>query len=86
MFKQIRELTKVYGISGTTDKVAIQNFMECENDDTVRSLRNELTGISAGNFPDDTLKPLLGEARRAKYGAYEDWAKRMIIFMAEYKR
>ena len=86
MFRNIRELIKVYAISGTEDRIAVQNFMDCENDDTIRSLRNELTGISAGNFPEENLKNLLGEARRSKHGSYVDWAKRVIVWMAEYRR
>lgn len=86
MFRNIRELTKVYATSGTSDKIAVQNFMDCENEDTIRSLRNELAGISSGNFPEESLKNVLGEARRVTHGSYLDWAKRMIMWMAEYRK
>lgn len=86
MFVNIRELLNVYTMGGTADKIAVHNFLDCENEDTIRSLRNELTGISAGNFTEETLKPVLGEGRRVTHGSYSEWAKRMLLWMAEYRR
>lgn len=73
-------------MGGTPDKTAVQNFLDCENEDTIRSLRNELSGISTGNFTEETLKPVLGESRRVTHGSYPEWAKRMLLWMAEYRR
>lgn len=86
MFPKIRELLSLYSNDGTPDTTAVHTFMDCENEDTIRSLRNELSGIAAGNFMEENLQGTLGPQRKAKHGSYAEWAKRMLIWMAEYRK
>jgi hypothetical protein len=86
MFPKIRELIQLYTMDGTADANAVRTFMDCENEDTIRSLRNELTGIAAGNFMDENLLGTLGIQRKTKHGSYTEWAKRMLVWMAEYRK
>jgi hypothetical protein len=85
MYKQINYWVKNYGSGGTGDQRAVQDFMECETTEAVKSLKNELIGLIQGEPDDDMLDHTIGINRKVKYNSYEEWAKLMLLWIAEYK-
>lgn len=85
MYKKLTEWVKEYAPSATDDQRAINDFIECENRESLSSIKNELTGIIQGNYDENVLEQLLGQSRKTKYGSYIEWAKYMLLWIASYK-
>ena len=74
-----------YGMSGNPDQRNIGDFMECETTEAVKSLQNELIGVSHGNFAADSMDRIVGLPRKQRFNSYEEWAKLMLMWIASYK-
>jgi hypothetical protein len=85
MYKQLNVWKDNYSL-GRSDQLAVQDFVECENDEVVRSLRSEVTAIANGSFNPETLNALLGKGRAVKHGSWDNWAKLMLQWMAGARR
>lgn len=84
MLKYIPEFIKVYGAVGN-DQRAIQDYLECESNEAIAALRAEFVGVAQGSHPIEFLDKSLGAARKIKYGSHEQWAKNVLLWMAEKK-
>ena len=85
MYPYCTRWMKEYAASGADDKRAVQDFMEVEAREAAASLRAELNALSQGGQPEMQLDKIFGLGRKKKYGSHQDWAKRMLQFMAEKK-
>ena len=86
IYKQLKLWVDNYGSAGITDQKAVQTFMECETNEAVKMLQNELIGISHGNFEQNAMDKLVRAQRRINYGSYQEWAKLMLLWIAECNR
>lgn len=84
MLKYVKLWLSDYAKPGVPDKRGLEDFLECETDEIVRLLRGELQGITRGANDEETLKNILGPGRAAKYGTFEEWAKMMLLWIAQY--
>ena len=84
-YPRIKAWCDVYGKSDADDKRAVEDFMTCEANEAVASLRAELVAVTRGIFDDRTFDAIVGQKRRLKYGTYDAWAKIMLLWMANYK-
>lgn len=85
-YKKVVQWTKDYGSSGLPDQRALQDFIECETDESIKALKNELIGISQGNYRDDIFDKLIGVNRRLRHSSYTEWSKLMLIWLATYNK
>lgn len=85
IYKQITFFIQNYGNTGNPDQRNVADFMECETSEAVKSLQNELIGITHSNFIPEIMDKVIGISRRTKYNTYEEWAKFMLLWIAEYK-
>ena len=85
IFRSVTYWVKTYANPGITDQRAIETFMDCESAEAAAGLRAELQAIRAGNFREESLNLSIGAGRRLKYGAFEEWARMMLIWMSNYK-
>lgn len=85
IFKTLKLWLDGYAASGAGDQRAIQDYMICESKEGIDSLRAEFLAISKGNYKLDSLDKLLGKKRLVNFPTYDEWAKRMILWMSEYK-
>lgn len=83
--KSITYWVKTYANPGITDQRAVETYMDCESAEASRGLRAELITISSGNFQEQSLDLTIGKSRALKYGNYQEWAKMMLVWMANYK-
>ena len=83
--KQIKYWADAYGNSGAPDQKAVETFMDCENRESISMLRNELSAITKGAAAEASLDALLRANRKQKHGSYQEWAKAMLLWMANYK-
>ena len=86
MYKYIKVWKDNYAKPGMPDQRALQDFVECENNEVIRLLRGELNSIKGGNYTTESLDVLVGPARVARHGSYEDWAGLMLQWLAAYLR
>ena len=84
MLKHIPEFIKTYGQVGN-DQRAIQDYMECESNESIAALRAEFVGVAQGAHPIEFLDQSLGLARKVKFGSHEQWAKNILLWMAAKK-
>jgi hypothetical protein len=84
-YTQLKYWADNYGGSGATDQRAVETFIECENRETVASLRNDLSAVAKGNYEQATLEKMLKPQRLHKHSSYAEWAKLMLLWMAAYK-
>lgn len=82
MLKQIHYWVTQYGSAGISDQRAVQDFITCETDEAIRTLRNELTGLSQGKYKDETLDKIVGVKRKTLYNSYTEWAKLMLLWIS----
>ena len=75
-----------YSAPGVPDQRAIENFIECETSEAVRSLSNELRAIAAGKLDNMDLDHSIGMNRKFRHGTYQEWAKTMLLWISGYKR
>lgn len=70
---------KTYARScGDNDQKAIRIFKEYENQDRVRKLRAELSGVTQSKVSPILLERILGKIRPVKSQSWEKWAQMMI--------
>ena len=86
MLKNIRNWKMYYAKPGYPDIRAMQDFVECETDETIKAMMAELNGIKNMNFDNHVLQTLLGQNRIAKHKSYPEWAGLMLIAIAEYRK
>jgi len=86
MYDRVRYWLSNYGTNGMSDQRAIQTYMDVENDELIRSLQNELIGISSGSSPEEALAKVLGKNRSVIHGSHMEWARLMLRWMAEYRK
>ena len=86
IYQRVTFWVREYGGGDLSDKVGVETFMECETDELVVSLRNELAGIAAGNFKEESLDQIVGAKRRLRHGSYVEWAKLMLLWMSGGRR
>ncbi len=84
-YKQVQYWLQNYGNAGNPDQRAVETYMDCETTEAVGSLRNELIGISRGNYEDKSMDLTVGVKRRMRHGTYQEWARLMLLWMASYK-
>jgi hypothetical protein len=75
-----------YGAAGASDQRAVETYVDCENSENIQTLRNELLGISRGNYRDDIMQKLIGRNRMMQHTTYREWGKKMLLWIANYKR
>jgi hypothetical protein len=85
IFTKIKYWVDCYGNSGADDKRAIEDFVDCEANEAVSSLRSELVGLSQGLFDEAILNLLIGASRKEKFGSFNAWAKMMLLWLSAYK-
>ena len=83
--KNLNHWIRDYSVAGVPDQRSIENFIECESAESVSSLCNELRAVASGNFEDSELDQTLGMNRKFRHGSYQDWAKMMLLWSANYK-
>lgn len=81
-YKQLRYWLSSYAAGGCEDRQAIENFIECESQEALSSLRGELIAIKNENFSEEIMLQILGPNRVAKHGSFVEWAKVMLLLMA----
>lgn len=86
MYPQIKNWKDNYTKDGMPDQRALEDFLACETEENVQSLRRELYGISQGNMNEVVLNSLLGAKRIARHETYPNWASLMIQWMAGIRR
>ena len=86
MLSNLRNWKMYYAKPGYPDIRSMQDFVECETDETLKALMAELNGIKNMNFSDEALRTLLGQNRIVKHKSYAEWAGLMLIAIAEYRR
>lgn len=85
IYKQIPFFIQNYGKTGNPDQRNLIDFMECETTEAIRSLQNELIGITHGNYVPEVMDKLIGLDRRTKHNSYEEWARLMLLWIAGHK-
>ena len=85
-YKKVMQWVKEYGSSGVPDQRALQDFIECETDESINGLKSELIGVSQGNYRDDIFDKLVGVNRRTRHSSYSEWAKVMLIWLTTYNK
>ncbi len=86
MYKQIKNLKDNYMLDGMPDKRALENFIECEMSENIRTLENELLGIKNGGGNPQMLDAIIGKSRFLMHNGYDKWAKMAILWLAEVKK
>lgn len=84
-YPKVREWAREYGRPDVSDQRGVQDFMECETKETVKSLQAELVAMADGNFDEKLLDDILGKRRKLKFINYSDWAKAMLQWIVSYK-
>ncbi len=86
MYEKIRYFKDNYLRPGYPDQRAITDFLECENTETVKSFQSILMSISNGSYNPKALESLLGKERVVRFGSYEEWARILLMWIAEASR
>lgn len=86
IYKSLMNFIRIYGSAGVSDQRAVQDFMECETSETVRSLQSELSAIMSGKFSIEVFDKTVGVKRRLMHNSYQEWARSMLLWIASYKR
>ena len=82
MLKQVDYWVRNYGSAGIGDLRAVQDYITCETNEAVQSLRNELIGLSHGKFSEDVLDRIVGIKRKTLHNSYVEWSKLMLQWIA----
>jgi hypothetical protein len=85
-FPNVKQFMTIYAAGSGDDQRAAQTFMDCEATEAISSLRNELRGISSGNYNSESLDQIVGKGRLSKHGSYDGWAKAVLRWMGAYRR
>lgn len=81
-YKRLRMWVDEYASAGIPDQKALEVFIECETDETIRLFRNEIMSVSKGNFNEETMDRILGKGRKAKHKTYEEWAQLALLWLS----
>lgn len=84
-FPHLKQFMTIYGAPGVEDQRAVHTFMDCETTESITMLRNEVRAIASGNFHSQSLDLIVGRGRMTKYGSYDNWAKLMLLWMANHR-
>ena len=84
-YKHVRTWIEWFGHGQMPDQRAVHEFMDIEQREVIASLRVELFALSQGRFDVKIMDQVLRPKRKMKHGSYEQWAKYMLIWMAEHK-
>lgn len=68
------------------DQKAIKIFREFESLEKYRRLQSEVLSIKEGKVSKKVLARILTKKREQQYQGYENWAARVLIWMAEKKK
>lgn len=85
MYDKIKYWAQNYGRADCPDQRAVEDFLECESREFINTFRSQLYAVSQGKYEEDIMGELVGKKREAKHGTYEDWAKLMLLWIANYK-
>jgi len=85
LYKYVPLWVKEYGMSGGTDRQAVETFIDCEGREALNGLRTELIAIADGRYVDSVFDVIVGIKRRTKHTSYAEWAKLMLQWIAGYK-
>lgn len=85
LYKNLVYWVRNYGSAGIPDQRAIETFIDCETDEMIAATRSELTAVTSGKFTEAIMDQCIGASRRLKYGTYIEWAKMMLLWIANYK-
>ena len=86
MHKYIKMWVDNYAKSGYPDQRAIEDFVECENTEVLAIFRAELTAIASSKYDPEILPQIIGRGRASKHNSYEEWAKIMLLWLANYTK
>ena len=75
-----------YSAAGVPDQKAVENYVECETAEAVHSLVNEIRAIANGKIDEAELDRTVGLNRKLRHMSYQEWAKNMLLWIANYKR
>ena len=87
-YKQLIQWNREYAFACTHDKQAVEVYVECEAEEAIVRLRNELLGIKAGNYAEEILRDQFGSRgglRLHLYESYSKWATLMLQWLNFYK-
>lgn len=82
-YPEVMKWIKEYARSDCPDKQAVKDFVECEPDDRIRTLKNQFHAISKGMYDDIHFDKLIGPEKKAKYGTYANWARTILLWLNE---
>lgn len=85
-YKILREWLKYYARPEAEDRRMIQEYMEIETAEKIRGIRAELIALKNAQYKEKSMKDFLGPRRLLKHKTPEDWAKSMLLWMADKKR
>lgn len=85
MYTRIPYWIQNYGNAGIPEQKAVEVFMDCETREMINSFRSEIQGIAQGNFQEESLDKIVGTNRKIKFGSYQEWAKLVLLWIANYK-
>ena len=85
-YPKVIQWVKEYGSSGADDRRAVSDFMTVETQELIASLRNELASIAKGNYEARLMDQLVGAKRKDRHGSYQEWARLMLQWMANFKQ
>lgn len=81
---RISSFLREYGAVGN-DQLAIRDFVICENQETINTLRAELVAVANNKVSPVTLDKIVGKARQKRFTTYKGWAKTLLMWLAENK-
>ncbi|MCO6432586.1 MAG: hypothetical protein J5J00_17170 [Deltaproteobacteria bacterium] len=84
-YPKVKQWVSEYGNSGAEDRRAVSDFVTIEPAETVASLRNELASIAKGMYDDRLMSQVVGAKRKDRHGSYQEWARLMLMWMANAK-
>ncbi len=83
----VKELLQYYGSgSAIDDQKAVGNFKRFESDEKSRRLQNELVWIKDNYVKEELCESIIGVKRKARAGTYQEWARRMLLWLVEARR
>ena len=86
VFDKVQYWIQHYTAGGADDARAVSDFIICENDELLGSLRAQINTIAQGNYDEDVLDKTVGLKRKLRHGSYEAWAKLMLLWILEAKK
>ena len=84
-YPKVQQWIKEYGSSGADDRRAVSDYMTVETQELIASLRNEIASIAKGNYDGRIMDQMVGQKRKDRHGSYQEWARLMLQWMANYK-